>query len=265
MKKSSILVLIISVVFLSGCATPTPLVIKQPPQVSFSSGAYISQRLPTVQETLSNTLIPGTYFGVAGTTGSSTVGVLFGALGALANKTYIDTENKSRATPLEKVASINLADLIVEKNPSIKISNSSENTGFELIPAANFYFKNENLYWLTCTVTAKAPKVDGKELWSARYAVAVEGIFDAKQPQDVIKAKDSLSECINTSYDLFVDHTSGILGPFETKTLSINSIDGKSVIKEQWLVSTPKLPDRVIVNDIYGVVQFRRSEIKDVQ
>lgn len=257
---------LLAAITLSSCATqPMTLTLKHPPvQPLRSTDAFISDRLPTQAEAQAYTLLEGKYFGSSGASGSLAAGLLFGPLGVAANVAYINSENTRRTTPLKVVADLNLAKLLSEQVAALPAGPRGERTSYELIPAANFYFKSDTSYWLTCVLTADLPQ-PGQASWRARYAVATEGSFDSSSSSDTQRAADAVAPCLRDAYQLFVDHVSGSVGTFEPRTISTKRIDGQGTVDEVWNVAIGSLPGRIIANDVSGLVQFRKSELVSVR
>lgn len=246
--------------FLSGCAS-APLQPKQaPPAGATSASAEVAARLPTDAEKYSATGLKGTYFGVTGAKGSAAVGVLFGVVGVLGNIAHINSENRDSASPLGELTSQNLAQTLAGELGGVASPTTGASAEYELIPSANLYFKDKTTYWLTCTITVRQKATT----WQARYAVPSEGVFKSTSKLDTDNAIKSLRPCLKSAYTLFAEHIDGKLAPFDARTVVSPRLDGKGDAHEKFSIATSALPDRVIENDAFGLVQLRKDQIKTI-
>lgn len=248
-----------AVVFLAGCVS-APLQPKQVPITSASSASsVVANRLPTDAEKYSATGLKDTYFGVTGAKGSAAVGALFGVIGVLGNIAHINSENKDSASPLGELTSQNLAQTLTRELTAVAPAGSTSSE-YELVPSANLYFKDKTTYWLTCTITARQKTTS----WQARYAIPLEGLFNSTNKLDTDNSIKSLGACLKSAYTLFAEHVDGKLAPFETKTVVSPRLDGKGDSYDKLSIATSALPDRVIANDILGLIQLRKDQIKSI-
>lgn len=254
----------LSTALLAGCASGPQF--KQPPAEAIrATSALVSEAMPTSAQKFGATSIDQTYFAVGGATGSLAVGLAFGAIGALANAAYVTSVNESRAEKITEVTSTDLAKLLRKQVPSLNAAVPDAATAYKLTPAGNIWFKSDTEYWLGCTIAVELPQADGSTAWSGRYASVVDGLFDAARPGDNAKAVAGLASCLQTAYGLFQDHISGKLGPFEQRTVSSPSIDGKRTIDSIYQVAVSRLPDHVFINDGLGVAELRSAEITQIK
>lgn len=248
---------------LVGCVSVVPP--KQAPVGGLpSTTAVVATRLPSDAEKQSATSIEGTYFGATGARGSVAAGALFGVIGVLGNIAYINAENRDRAEALTELTATNLADVLRAQLQDRSPAPVGTDGGYELVPAANVYFQDQTTYWLTCTLNARAtgPAAAG---WNARYAVAVEGLMDARKPADTQRAIESLGPCLRDAHALFASHLDGTLAPFEARVITTPRIDGKGDIDQVFRLSVAALPDRAITNDAFGLAQLRKDQVKAIR
>ena len=241
---------------LSACVT-APALKTAPPQGMKATDSVVVSTLPTAQEKFATDL-PGTYFGASGASGSLTVGVLFGMIGAVANAAYVIHENRERAKPLNQLTSVNLAEPLMQ---DFQNTNPATTDSFQLFPSASIFFTSKTDYMLACNVTAKQRATN----WQARYTVAMEGTFDATKPNDTAVAADKVRKCIHDAGQLFVDHADGKFDAFEKRTIVSRRIDGKGDSAIPYILATSALPERIVVINSLGLVQLRKSEVKSMQ
>lgn len=249
---------------LSGCSVSPPL--KQVPSTIHStSNSFISNELPSSTQKYASTNIEGTYFGVSGASGSVAVGLLFGPIGVAANVAHVNSVNKERVAPLTNLTSQNLSKILSQEISTIQSGNDRSSASYKITPAANLYFKSNNAYFLGCTITAELTQTNGTKPWKARYAIPVEGIFDSSSASDTIKASGALAPCLHNAYELFNEHITGKLGVFDKRTVTNQTIDDKKTTDQILQVAVSKLPEKILVNDTWGVFELRRSEITQIK
>lgn len=254
-NTKAIAVAISGTLALSSCVS-VPAVKPPPPIRMNASQVFVSPTLPSAKEKYSATDLPGTYFGASGASGSLAVGLLFGVIGVAANAAHVASENRAHANSLTKLTSVNLSRYLSADFPA---APSTE--GYELVPSASIYFETDTTYVLSCTVTAKTVPED----WSARYTVAMNGVFDSRNDRDTAEAIHKLETCVQDAAKLFVEQAEGKLGPFEKRTVTAPRVDGKGEVAAVYNVDVPALPNRVIVSDPMGLVQLRNDQNMRIQ
>lgn len=248
---------------LSGCSISPSL--KQLPTTALSTtSSFISNELPNNTQKGAGTNIEGTYFGVSGASGSVAVGLFLGPIGVAANVAYVNSVNKERAIPLTNLTSLNLAKILNQEVSTIQIEKNRPSASYKIIPAANLYFKSDKTYLVNCSITVELTD-NGTKSWVARYSIPVEGLFDSSSVNDTNKAINSLAPCLHSAYEVFNEHINGKLGKFDKKTITNNKIDSDGTITQTFQVAVSKLPEKVLVNDMWGIVELRRSEIVNIQ
>jgi hypothetical protein len=246
------LLLIPAVVLLGACSSP----LKAPPSRS-ADKAFVTERLPTEGEKGTATSLDKSYFGVSGASGNAAVGLALGPLGVLANVQYIASENKRRAGPLAELTSQNLAKVLAGEIPGLRTNQGASNASYELVPGANLRFVSPTTYRLECSITASAT---GGERWIMRYATTADAWFDSLNGEDTKKADAALGPCLRTAHTLFTEHLGDSLEPFQSRELAFRGLDGAIVSRGAAQVSTPALPERLVVKYPWGFVQYRKGD-----
>lgn len=257
-KPSSALAALCAVL-LAGCVTPLPFK-EVPPASPPASSFFVSDTQPTSAQKYSYTSLEGTYFGSSGGSGSLAVGLMFGLVGVMANVAYTHSVNRKRAVPLAALTSQDLAKILNQQLSMISDTGVRSSQAFKLTPAANVAFNTDTAYELGCAVTAELPPDAGRPAWNARYAVAVNGVFDSSHGDDTTAASNALGPCLLEAYKLFKDHVEGKIGPFELRTITMHPAGGKDVVLPVQ-VAVSQLPARVIIHDYLGLNEMRASEV----
>jgi len=248
---------------LSGCSISPPL--KQLPTTTLSTNSsFISNDLPNNIQKGAGTNIEGTYFSVMGASGSVAVGLLLGPIGVAANVAHVNSVNRERATPLNNLTSLNLAKILNQEVSTLQIEKSRPSTAYKIIPAANLYFKSDKTYLVNCNITVELIN-NGTRSWGARYSIPVEGIFDSSNINDTNKAMNSLAPCLHSAYEVFNEHIQGKLDKFEKKTITNHKVDNTGTVTQTLPIAVSKLPEKILVNDTWGITELRRSEVISIQ
>ena len=252
--RSIAFVLVGLLALLTGCATVQPL--RPPADADASIHAVVADRLPTIREKYVVTDIPHSYFGVGRSLKSiSFLDAMFevgsGPV-AIGNRERIGDENHDRAVRVARVASTDLGVILKSL-----VSHSSERPQYVLVPAAVFAFDNDDVYTLRCIVNADYDSGKGKP-WHARYSVPAEGQFDLRDQDSSARAVAALQPCMVEAYRLFREHVTRTDGTYTTRTVHAD-IDFRMPVQDA------ALPTRIIGNDVLGLFEFRRSDVKSLE
>jgi hypothetical protein len=255
------------VISLSGCAGGAPQIKQAPPGggTSTSIHAFVADRMPTDVEKHARTSLPNSYFGAGGASGSLALGLLLGPIGVIGNSAYVDSENSKNANKLPELISVNLADILKRVAPILMDNQIMASGSYELVPAASINFMSSSSYSLTCMLNAKLPTGDPANPWMARYAVSVEGVFQVANSVDTQKAMGMFGDCLKDAHAMFEAHVGGNIGTFRTRTVTSVKVDNTGTIDQQLLVADSALPEKVIVNDYFGLVRLSSSSVIRVQ
>lgn len=238
------------------------IVPKEPPVEAIrAAAAVVADRLPTDVEKWTATSIPGTYFGISGARGSLLAGLLLGAVGVAGNVIHIQGQNRSRAETVKSLTSLQLAEFLKQSVPELSGPIDTALPSYTLIPSAYFYFPTDTTYYVGCTLNAKfgATKKPGdKPSWHARYSTQVDQEISSESESNDV-TMNAIATCLQEAYRLFSAHVAGTLGSFNVRKI----VMGNSALKLP--VADGELPKRVVANDGTGIVEFRRSAVKEVK
>jgi hypothetical protein len=189
-KFPAIAVLVASILLTSIDAKATPQPIEPPARSPGPVKAHIAIALPTLGDKFgSQTDVPNSYFGVAGSGGGLLVGLLLGPLGALINQSAIQAGNSKVASDALTSDSLNLANLLHESDPSFELSDVRRPNHFVLTPAARLFAHKENPLLMTCVLKAEYEE-PGSKPWKSYYQVNIEGSFRAHSCRTILRSKN---------------------------------------------------------------------------